>query len=84
MQAACREWLESSRSAGNRDALKEAFTIQPKGILVVGNLKQLKDDRMRIHSFELFRRNLTNPEILTFDELYERAAFIVERTVQSL
>ncbi|MDO8431220.1 MAG: DUF4263 domain-containing protein [Candidatus Binatus sp.] len=82
VQTACRQWQESSDSAGNRDALKEAFTIQPKGILVVGNLKQLKDDRARIQSFELFRRNLTNPEILTFDELYERAAFIVQRTIQ--
>jgi hypothetical protein len=82
VQAACRAWLESSQSAGNRDELKEVFTIQPKGILVVGNLKQLKDERERIESFELFRRNLTNPEILTFDELYERAAFIVEHTVQ--
>jgi hypothetical protein len=84
VQAACRQWQESSHSAGNRDALKEAFTIQPRGILVVGNLKQLKDDPARIQSFELFRRNLTNPEILTFDELYERAAFIVERTIQPL
>jgi hypothetical protein len=82
LQAACRQWQENSLSAGNRDALKEASTIQPKGILVVGNLKQLRDDPARIQSFELFRRNLTNPEILTFDELHERAAFIVERTVQ--
>lgn len=29
-------------------------------------------------SFELFRRQLTAPEIITFDELYERARFIVE------
>lgn len=28
-------------------------------------------------SFELFRRNTVTPEILTFDELYERAKFIV-------
>jgi hypothetical protein len=31
-------------------------------------------------SFELFRRNLTQPEILTFDELFERARFIIENT----
>jgi hypothetical protein len=29
-------------------------------------------------AFEGFRRNLLQPEILTFDELYERARFIVE------
>jgi hypothetical protein len=29
-------------------------------------------------SFELFRRNQNGVEIITFDELYERARFIVE------
>ena len=29
-------------------------------------------------SFEVFRSSLTSPEIITFDELYERAAFIVD------
>jgi len=33
----------------------------------------------RYRSFELFRRNTTSPEIITFDELYERARFIVEQ-----
>ena len=29
-------------------------------------------------SFELFRRSLNSPEIITFDELFERAKYIVE------
>jgi hypothetical protein len=29
-------------------------------------------------TFELFRRDSRNVEILTFDELYDRATFIVE------
>jgi hypothetical protein len=33
---------------------------------------------VRICSFELYRRNISPPEIITFDELYERAKFIVE------
>ena len=36
----------------------------------------IKKDRYR--SFELFRRNVAKPEIVTFDELFERAKFIVE------
>ena len=32
----------------------------------------------KLRSFELFRKNTTNPEIITFDELYERAKFIVQ------
>ena len=34
-------------------------------------------NREQYRSFELFRRNTASPEILTFDELYERAKFIV-------
>ena len=55
------------------------FTVQPKGILVIGHTNQLDTTDCR-NSFELFRRNLTNPEILTFDELYKRARFIVEHS----
>lgn len=32
-------------------------------------------------TFELYRRNLYNPEIITFDELLERARFIVASDV---
>ena len=32
---------------------------------------------MKLNCFEIFRRNLHNPEVITFDELYERAMFIV-------
>ena len=31
-------------------------------------------ERDKLYAFESFRRALTQPEILTFDELYERAA----------
>jgi hypothetical protein len=37
----------------------------------------VNQDRHR--SFELFRRNTANPEIITFDELFERARFIVRQ-----
>jgi hypothetical protein len=47
-----------------------------KSILVIGNLNQLDTERKRT-SFELFRRNLHNPEILTFDEILARAEWIV-------
>ena len=32
------------------------------------------------NTFELFRRNIVNPEIITLDELRERAKFIVAST----
>ena len=62
---------------------EEAFNYMPKSFVVVGSLHEfvgshgVNQDRFR--SFELFRRNTSNPEIITFDELYERARFIVHQ-----
>lgn len=60
-----------------------AFLFQPRSFVVIGNLQQFVSDNgineQQFASFELFRRNITNPEIITFDELYERARFIVEQ-----
>lgn len=62
---------------------EEAFSYLPKSFLVVGSLREFMTDhgvnQERYRSFELFRRNLGAPELLTFDELYERARFIVEQ-----
>src|SRR5438067_9432697 len=72
---------EGARTEANLETLlrERTFTIQPKGILVIGHTNKLADPSQR-NTFELFRRNVVNPEILTFDELYERAKFIVEST----
>ena len=60
---------------------EEAFNYAPKSYLVIGNLTEFKGEhgvnREKLKSFELFRRNLHSPEIITFDELYERAICIV-------
>lgn len=62
---------------------EEAYNYLPKSFLVIGSLKEFVGDhgvnQERYRSFELFRRNTTNPEIITFDELFERARFIVEQ-----
>jgi Domain of unknown function (DUF4263) len=81
VQANCRKWeSEGSRSEANSEALQRQsiFTAQPKGILVIGQLGQLDDSSKRT-SFELLRRSISNPEIITFDELYQRAKFIAEQ-----
>jgi Domain of unknown function (DUF4263) len=85
MQANCRRWeLAGSQAEQNREALlrKKIYTVQPKGILVIGMTNQLSNIDKR-NTFELFRRNVINPEVLTFDELYERAKFIVESTAKT-
>jgi hypothetical protein len=59
-----------------------AFLFQPKSFVVVGSLNEFLTDNgineQKFSSFELFRRNITSPEIITFDELFERAKYIVK------
>lgn len=61
---------------------EELMSVQPRSFLVVGSLEQFQTasgiNSARYQAFEGFRRNLRQPEILTFDELYERARFIVD------
>lgn len=54
------------------------FVVQPKSYLIIGNTSQMDGNEDKITCFELYRRNLTSPEIVTFDELLERARYIVE------
>ena len=62
-------------------ALKCWGFVFPKlfhGYFVLVELKtQVK--RIKKKTFELFRRDSRNIEIITYDELYERAKFIAER-----
>jgi hypothetical protein len=66
---------------------EELMSVQPRSFLIVGSLSEFQAERgvnsVRYQAFEGFRRNLRQPEILTFDELYERARFIVEHTGHS-
>lgn len=61
---------------------EELFSYQPKSFLVVGCLNDLRSEHginvEKYRSFELYRRNVARPEIITFDELFHRAKFIVE------
>jgi hypothetical protein len=63
---------------------EEVFLYQPKSFLVIGSLKEFKEEfgtnEDKFSSFELFRQNIFNPEIITFDELLERAKFILENS----
>jgi hypothetical protein len=62
---------------------EEIFNYQPKSYLVIGNLDEFRTEqgvnKNKYRSFELFRKNILNPEIITFDELFERAKFIVKK-----
>lgn len=71
---------ELKDEAGNPTG-EQLFLYQPKSFLVVGSLSEFSTENgineEKFSSFELMRRNLHSPEIITFDELYERAKHIV-------
>lgn len=67
---------------------EEIFLYHPKAFLVIGSLSQFTGEHgineEKYSSFELFRRNIQSPEIITFDELYERAKYIVASVQQRM
>lgn len=83
LQAYCRRWdTVNARDPQNLDLeMMDTHTIDPKGILIVGNLASL-DTWDKQTSFELFRRELHNPAIVTFDELCKRTEYIVEHEIK--
>jgi hypothetical protein len=60
---------------------EDVFLYTPRSFLVIGCLNEFEEEHgineQKYACFEMFRRNLTNPEIVTFDELFERAKHIV-------
>lgn len=61
---------------------EEVFNVAPRSFLVVGSLAEFRNaagvNLEKFRSFELLRRNTQSPEIITFDELHDRAKFIVD------
>jgi hypothetical protein len=58
------------------------WLIRPRSFLILGQLDELRGTTgvhaPKYQSFELYRRNLYEPEIITFDELLARAEWHVE------
>jgi len=57
-------------------------TIDPNTILIIWRATEyqweVQESQIKKRTFELFRRDSRNIQILTYDELYDRAKFIVE------
>lgn len=80
------EWLVQAQSGQNYDKSGTrrltSRTRDPKAILVLGrssemeNVGNARDAEVRRDTFELFRRDTRNLDIVTFDELLDRARFI--------
>ena len=60
------------------DVPGEVFAVEPQSYLVIGNMNEIIGNDDKIKCFELYRKNIRTPTILTFDELYHRARCIVE------
>lgn len=60
---------------------EHTYLVRPRCFLIAGHLDQLRGGtgvhRAKYESFELYRRNLYEPEVLTFDELLARAEWHV-------
>lgn len=69
---------DGSRQDDNKDRFEteNIFTVRPKGIIVIGVLSQL-DTRSKRETFQRFRKSIHGIDIITFDELFQRAKFIV-------
>jgi hypothetical protein len=61
---------------------EEVFNYRPRAFIVVGSLGQFTTEHgvneEQVRSFELYRNSISDIDILTFDELYERSRFIVD------
>lgn len=81
LQANCLQWVLASQQPNNYDWARDRdlTTSQPRGILLIGSLSDIASSREQRESFERFRRHLWNPEVLTYDELYARAEYLVAR-----
>ncbi len=60
-------------------------SFNPKALLVIGLLSDLTEDQLK--SFELFRNNIKDVEIVTYDELFERTnlvlgQFVVDKSIK--
>ena len=59
-----------------------AVVCRPRSLLVIGSLSQFERNARpnleQFESFERFRRSLSDPEVITFDELYQRASLALE------
>ena len=77
------EVLRGTAADGSELPDEMTFLTRPRSFLIIGKLDQLLGEGggphiARIRSFELFRRNLAEPEIVTFDELLARAEWVVD------
>ncbi|MCL1899622.1 MAG: DUF4263 domain-containing protein [Promicromonosporaceae bacterium] len=73
---------------GYDDPDNMGYLYRPRAYLVIGSLGEFCNEngqhhQDKIRSFELYRRNIAEPEIITYDELLARARWVVETQAPS-
>ncbi|MBI3981010.1 DUF4263 domain-containing protein [Candidatus Microgenomates bacterium] len=79
------ELIEIKDDNGNRTG-EEVFCFEPKCFLLMGSMRDEFTDENgeigntdKLSCFEYFRKNLFRPEIITFDQIYQRAKNIINQ-----
>lgn len=81
MERQFQQMLHITDEQGNPTG-EDAVIARPRSVVICGSLSEfvaehgINHDRFRC--FELYRRHLVSPDVVTFDELYERARLIVD------
>jgi len=69
--------LRQNYAAMQGDSTPEFRVFKPRLLLIIGNLSREKDiNRMR--SFELFRNSMPEIDVITFDELVQKAQLLLD------
>jgi hypothetical protein len=67
---------------------EKVFLYAPKAFIVIGSLSEFETpygiNEEQYSSFEMFRQGLNRVEILTFDELYQRAKYIIRHSEEDI
>ena len=78
--------VNASKNFDKDGQLIKQKTLDPKTILIIGHSNQFygesEEQQTKARTFELFQRDSRNLDIITYDELYERASHIIEGVKQ--
>jgi hypothetical protein len=74
--------IETKELFDGEGELIEQNSFDSKAVLIIGNWDEINSDdprtqKTKTKTLELYRRNLRNVDIITYDELFERAKYIV-------
>lgn len=73
-----RDTLSKERNTLLSDDAIDADAFDPKCVVIIGHARNELKDSNKLKSFELFRRQLTDVEVITYDELFDRSKRLVQ------